>query len=276
MKNGLDVSRGTPAAAMVLAAAVFFGFVDSARAAGGINLSWNDCGVTGTLQKTFACSGCTLTGAIMVASAETCSEMPQLNGEESFLDVETNQAALSPWWHMEVGGCRGPTSISVSLDFTGGPFTCLDPWSGQASGGMTYTAGYGGANRARIHTVGAIPDSAGITGIDEYYFFKLTLLAQKSTGNGSCAGCTDGACIVLNSIKLTQQAGAPGGDLTLANPLIRNYVTWQLGGASIGCPGATPTRDRTWGSVKALYRSCVVSDHRRPMTVAFDARGSPG
>ncbi len=277
MKNGPSLSRRVPAAAMILAAAVSFGVVDSARAAGGINLSWSDCGVAGVSGKTFAATGCsTLSGAIMIASAETGTEMPELNGEESVLDLETNQATLYPWWHLEAGGCRGPTAISSSFDFTGGPFTCIDPWSGQAAGGMNYTAGYGGANRARIRTVAAIPGSTAISGTDEYYFFKITLLFAKSTGNGSCAGYTDGVCITFNSLKLTQPVDAPGGDLTLTNSLFRNYVTFQSGGASIGCPGATPTRNRTWGSVKALYRSCVVSDHRRPKTVAFDSRGSPG
>jgi hypothetical protein len=59
---------------------------------------------------------------------------------------------------------------------------------------------------------------------------------------------------VFNSILLTQPAGQ--GDQTVSNTLDRNWVQWQAGAASIagGCPQATPTQNRTWGSVKSLYR----------------------
>ena len=45
------------------------------------------------------------------------------------------------------------------------------------------------------------------------------------------------------------------GDFQLTNAAGGNfYVTWQGGGVFGGCPAATPTRNTTWGSVKALYR----------------------
>ena len=225
---------------------------------GGINLSWNDCGPWGTLSKTFACTSNTLSGAILIASAIAPVQVDQLNGQESEIQIQTNQVTLSPWWHLESGGCRG-TAISASFDFTGGPFNCLDPWSGQAAGGMNYVAGYPGPNRAQLRTICAIAGSTSITGIDEYYFFKITLLGQKSTGTGSCAGCADGACIVFKSIKLTEPAGV--GDYTLTDPITRQYVTFQPGGNLSGqCPPIEdifPTRASratTWGSVKSLYR----------------------
>jgi len=34
---------------------------------------------------------------------------------------------------------------------------------------------------------------------------------------------------------------------------MRNHATWQ-GGISGDCLAATPARNTTWGSVKALYR----------------------
>ena len=224
-----------------------------ASAQGGINLGWGDCGgAAGSLSKTFACTSNSLTGAIMVASAIPPQAMDQLNGEESEFALQTNAAALSPWWNLQSGGCRGTTAVSVNFDFTGGPFTCLDPWSGQAAGGMSYDAGFGAPNRARLRTIGAIPGSTAISA-DEYYFFKVTLLGAKSTGTGSCAGCTDGMCIVFKSLKLTQPLGV--GDFLITAPAVRQYVTFQAGGSLAGqCPAATPTQNKTWGSVKSLYR----------------------
>jgi len=198
-----------------------------ASAQGGINLSWSDCGSAGVQGKTFACSSNTLTGAIMIASAVAGTPMNNLDGEESEIQLQTNAAALSNWWGMQATtpyNCRGTTAISASFDFTGGPFTCLDPWSGGASGGMNYVGGFGGPNRAQIRTICAIPGDTPITGTDEYYFYKITLLGAKSTGNNSCAGCTDGACIAFTSLKLTQTPGT-GADVLLTNPMLRQFVT---------------------------------------------------
>jgi len=229
-------------------------FAASAHAQGGINLSWGDCGAAGVQNKTFACTTNSLTGAIMVASVVAPQALDQLNGEESVMTLQTNQATLSPWWQIATGGCRGTTAASVSFDFTGGPFTCTDPWSGGGAGGMNAQPGFDGPNRERIRTIGAIPGSTAIDGTTEYYVFKITLLGAKTTGTGSCAGCDDGACIVLDMIRLTQPLGV--GDFDVYTTLNRSFVQWQPGASSIsgGCPAATPTQNKTWGSVKSLYR----------------------
>lgn len=222
----------------------------AAAQAQGFNLSWGDCGAAGTLQKTFACTSNSLTGAVIVASAMNGTPIPQLNSEESVMTLQTNQSPLPAWWLIQAGGCR--TGAAFSLDFTGGPFTCMDPWVGAGAGGMN--AELPGDGRLRLRTVGAIAGSTSITGTDEYYFFKITILGSKSTGTGSCAGCDVGACIVFNNLKLSQPAGV--GDFNISTALVREYVEWQTGGASVpgGCPAATPTRNATWGSVKSLYR----------------------
>jgi hypothetical protein len=225
-------------------------------AAGGINLSWTDCGSNGTLSRTFACTS--NSGAnIMFMSAIAPVPMGQLNGHEGVLDLQTNQAALSAWWL--IGGaptapnCRPGNTLSANFDFVGGPFNCADAWAGGAAGGFNYAAGYNGPNRARIRTVCAIPGSTAIDDASEYYIAKVTFTNNRSTGTGSCAGCSDGACIVLNSIQLTQPAGV--GNYTISNPIVANWIQWQAGGNIGGqCPGATPTKSATWGSVKSLYR----------------------
>src|SRR5882672_1976806 len=176
-----------------------------ASAQGGINLSWNDCAAFGQLQKNFACNSNGGATNTMYASAVTGVQMDQLNGEASVMDMQTNQAALSSWWQFNTGGCRfnSPSYLSANFDFTAN-INCIDPWLGGASGGISYSPGFGGPNRARIRTVCAIIGSTAITATDEYYFFKVSFSNQRSTGNGSCVGCTDGACIVFNSILVTQ------------------------------------------------------------------------
>jgi hypothetical protein len=245
MQRMLTLSRTLAVTAALLVVGV------ATASAGGLNLSWNECGTTGVSSKTFACTSNATVGT-MYASAVAPQQMDQLNGEESEMQLQTNQAVLSPWWMIQTGGCR-QGAVTANFDFTSNS-ACLDPWLGAASGGINYVAGFGGANRAQIRTVAAIAGSTAITGTDEYYFFKVTLLGIKTVGNGSCAGCLDGACIVFTSLKLTEPLGV--GDFTITNPLDRQYVTFQAGGGSVtgGCPAATPTKNRTWGSVKSLYR----------------------
>jgi hypothetical protein len=239
---------------LTLLACAALTLVATSAFAGGINLSWVDCGAFGALQRNFACN--TNSGLnSAVASVVTGVDMAQLNGQASVLDMQTNQAALSNWWQFNSPGCRfaSPALIAGNFDFTAN-INCLDPWGGTASGGLNYSPGFGGPNRARIRTVCAIIGSTGITGVDEYYMFKVNISNARSTGAGACAGCTDGACIVFNSILVTQPAGV--GDYTISNTLLRNWVQWQGGAVNVtgGCPAATPTQNRTWGSVKSLYR----------------------
>jgi hypothetical protein len=234
----------------------------SLASAGGINLSWNDCGTTGQGAQTFACN--TNTGAphIMVGSAVSPVDIPAMVAMAAVLDLQTNQAALSPWWNFDPSnppastGCRSgpPSALSASFDFTTGPFACNDIWGGVASGGSNYQSQFGSANRGRIRLVCAVAAPVGVDNVTENYYFKVTFNNSKSTGTGNCAGCQDGACIVFNSIELDQNPGL--GNTEISNPLNSQFVTWQSGGGNVtgGCPAATPTRNSTWGSVKSLYR----------------------
>ena len=73
------------------------------------------------------------------------------------------------------------------------------------------------------------------------------------TGSGECQGCNIPACLVLNQMELFQVAGTPPTDVyAMPNPDVRNWITWQGGDPT--CVGATPTKNRTWCSVKSLYR----------------------
>ena len=261
MKRLLSLSK------TLLATAALTILVTSAvHAQGGINLSWSDCGAAGTLQQNFACNTNSGVPHILIASAIPPIPIPAMVAMAGVVDIQTNQAALSPWWNFDPTssnpastGCRSgpPSSLSVSFDFTGGPFTCNDAWGGGASGGSDYHSQQGNvANRSRLRVVCAVPAPIAVDNVTENYYFKATINNAKTTGTGACAGCTDGACIVFNSIELDQNPGVPNAVNIVTNPLLHNYVLWQGGGGSVagGCPQAVPTKNATWGSVKSLYR----------------------
>lgn len=228
----------------------------SALAQSGINLSWDDCGASGTEVKFFACDTNSGISRLFI-SAVPPEPMPQLNAVEFVIDIATSQPALSSWWQFQSGGCRAG-SLTGQYDFTSGPFSCLDIWAGEAAGGINWTSGFNGPNRARLRGVAAVPGWRSADNSTEMYLFAVRFSHQKSTGAGSCEGCTDKACFVLNSVKLTQPLGV--GDYVLTQPLGRSWAYWRCpgtffshgGGCSFFC--STPTARPTWGSIKTLYR----------------------
>jgi hypothetical protein len=233
----------------------------------GVNIRWDACFADGgTLNKNFACD--TNTGSEkLVLSFVLPFDMPGVSGMEGVIDLASAGTTLPAWWAFKnVGTCR---QISLGLNFVP-PSTavnCADWSNGQASGGIgAYNLGTtfsnGGSNSARLVFAIAVPPSllASPLALDEYFVGILTINHAKTVGTGACAGCATPVCIVFNSLKLTTQV--PVNDRTLKTPsnfTDSNYATWQ-GGLGVvtnrgsGCPAATPTKPKTWGAVKSLYR----------------------
>src|SRR5262245_55026161 len=70
-----------------------FWVTSTASAQEGINLSWDDCGSTGTAVKTFACD--TNVGShVLVVSFASATGLEQLDGVEAVLDLQTSGTAL--------------------------------------------------------------------------------------------------------------------------------------------------------------------------------------
>jgi hypothetical protein len=243
-----------------LAAACLLGGLAPPALASGVNLNWNDCIAGGiSTNKAFACNGDT--GAhVMFGSYVPLAYIDSVCGAEIVLDLQSMGSPLPLWWNFQSGGCRAG-SLTRGFDFTGGPFNCLDHWNGNvAFSALSYAPGFSGPNTARIVMFVALssptctgPYDTGVEPGSEYYAFKLTLNHAKTVGDGSCAGCLDPVCVVLNEIKLEE--GHSPVSHSLVNPDTQNHVTWQGGAISPpGCPGSTPVLNRTWGAVKSLYR----------------------
>ena len=240
---------------VLLAAGTLLVLSASVASATGVNLSWNDCGLAGTQNTTFACNVTSGVPFIMFASYIPPPNINELVGMSSQIDIKTDQAVLPDWWAHGTGFCRGTTGMSVSFDFTSGPFSCTDFWAGQAAGGFAYDVGFGSPDRARMRIQCAIPfgTQAPVDPSTEYYAYKVTITRAKATGTGSCAGCSNPACIVLNEIQLFQPP-TDANDPIINNPIDRQFVTWQ-GPTSVNiCPQSTPNRKSSWGEVKSLYR----------------------
>jgi hypothetical protein len=242
----------------------------TAFAGGHINMAWTDCvpsaAAAGNLNNTCLSTSNNFVG-LLVTSFGVDSDVPNLIGCSGTIDLQTDTATLSPWWHAEPGGCRSGL-IGWNADFTNGLFTtCIDVWSGLATGGSNYAVPSpgvpfptgNGPNTARIRTVQSIVEpGADILSVDpntgapnEYYAFKIAIRRLLSTGSGACAGCLDRACLVFNSLTLTSPSPAP--DIVLTTGPVQ-VATYNGGTGAALCPGATPNHKSTWGSVKSLYR----------------------
>jgi hypothetical protein len=234
----------------------------AARAVEGVNLRWDQCyGDAGARNKSFACD--TNTGTeTLVGSFVLGTDIVQMGAEDVVIDLASAGSTLPPWWQfMNAGTCR-QTALAVNMMLSATAVHCMDWSHGNASLlAGSYSIGEHGPNTVRLELLitEALAAAANLSG-GEYLSFNLTISHAKTVGTGSCTGCTEPACIVLNSVLAITAGRFDDRFLTgPANGVDSNFATWQGGGSPVvggitGCPAATPTTTRTWGAVKALYR----------------------
>jgi hypothetical protein len=204
------------------------------------------------MSKTFACDVNTGPPFSLLGSFIPPGEVNEFLGLSAQVDICTMTPTFIDWWAHGTGRCRGTTGLSVNFNFTS-MLSCADAFFGQAAGGFAYDVSYGDIDRARLRIQCAVPfdNRLPLDALTEYYACRIDIGRSKTTGTGSCAGCTVYACIILNSIQLFQPP-ALAFDPILSNPIDRYFVWWQNGVP--GCPGIVPVKATSWGQLKSLYR----------------------
>jgi hypothetical protein len=232
-----------------------------ASAAPGVNLRWTNCVADGGLpNRNNTCTANTGSGTL-AGSFELGADQLNVNGAEIVVDLASASPTLPDWWQFTNAGVCRQNALSIAANNC--PSAGGDWAQGQASLNIAaYQLGKYGPNTARILCVNAVQPISlqNLSPALEYGVFSLLITNVKSTGLGSCAGCLVPVCLVFNSLKMTT-AGNIDNRLLVgpADGVASNYATYQ-GGAGVttplgqGCPQATPTKNATWGSVKALYR----------------------
>ncbi len=227
-----------------------------------VSFNINDCspyttGLAVNNVATFACVSCSGTALTAYCSIV----MPPVTrvgfvGSVGLIDVSTSVSPLPDWWRADT--CR-PTGFLVVADASMGG-ACPTLWDNVPGAGTNLSPEYGvhGANTIRFQLTQVLAaiyayDLTG-DGVTEQSVFKFVVTKVKTVGTGSCAGCTYGACLVLNEISLQTLTDTPDTFLRLSGPLpgATDHITFQAGAPP--CGGLTPTRNRTWGAVKAQYR----------------------
>jgi hypothetical protein len=216
--------------------------------AAGVNISWTDCGTFGAQNKTFACTSNSGNNT-MVTSYVSPIPMDDFAGNEMRIDLAST-GALPVWWQMfNSGTCRGTALPTLNTTFGA---NCGDNFGGSGFGAIgSYVMG---ANSGALLGGWAIGTGVPIAPGTEYYAINVVISNSKTVGTGACGGCSQAVCL---SAPFCNLAFGPSATLQqqIMIPLNRNFVTWQGGqGVPGGCPGATPTQNKTWGQVKSLYR----------------------
>jgi len=221
----------------------------------GVNLHWDDCGggSGAAINRTFACDTNAGDPFTMFVSVVPGVEMPQFVAAEARLDVLVAGPSLPPWWQVASGQCRAG-ALSVTCDPNAfGTLACADLWDGAQpiSAYQVTSAPVPYAFRLQFGAALAAPSpiTAGELG-QELVVGAVRLTRAKSAGPGSCDGCLAGGCFVVQDVKLMQPAGV--GDFLLVSPATNNWVQINGGIGWWNCYVASA--NRTWGSIKTLYR----------------------
>jgi hypothetical protein len=213
-----------------------FSPVAAAAAAGGTC----DDGISYTATKGF------------IASFKTTTDMPNWGGTHILLTVQTN-TPMPDFWNVAAGGCASRLgTVSCPNTVVSGGANCVNmfvatPTDNQSdNNAVTVDAASGrvvvNSFHVRNTTTVLLAANSNLGG----YLANNVRVAPD--GADVCAGCDAPACVTLDQVEYFSASD----NRTITTPELRAFLTWN--GGTVNCPGSTPTKNSTWGRVKALYR----------------------
>jgi hypothetical protein len=257
----VDILEATMKKVLILCAAMTLA-ASSAFALGGIDISFNACpgnsGAIGDVIPIDCASGAGLTLLGTWGPAENITDLVALDGIMD-LYVATGLDAAT-FWDSDPTGCNAGTVITNQARPAAGcatPTAYTASWSPAGSG--TAVANFY-PDGVRNHTIrlsftcyrpSLLSVVAGQKLFGLQVFFDGTNAAEAG---GSCAGCGDAVSFAWNE-------ATPGSASGVNAPAHLTSPTGNFPGFS-NCTGisaapncaAVPTKKRTWGQLKSLYR----------------------
>jgi len=237
----------------LLFAGLFLALTASVAMAAGVSVSWkNFCwGETGSASNlTWTCATNTNVNIRMTTSFKLDTPMAEFVGVGVYMEGMTEAAAVPDWWKMSDGDCRS-NLVTLSADGSvlgnAGADVCFDPWLGLGGGGIGLYSWEN--NRMHVNAAYAVPVSVPLAAATEYFAVQFRIAAGKTTGTGSCAGCSIPAIWAFNLLEVAEPLVSTWLDTPYAGG--NQCITWQT--STLGC-GLVPSRNTTWGQIKSLYR----------------------
>jgi len=214
-----------------------------------LHLGWDECGPGAAIDQAFACDSNAGVSEI-VASFTLPRPFPRFTGAWFLVGVCFPNVDTPDWWRLNrPDDCRwgsltasfdAPTEGCVDLGAPAGAGSGIGVGVGQGLNGFLFVVA-----RSVADTANAPDLAAG----QRYFLARIRIDRAKSAGDGACAGCSQPAVVELRWLQLSSGTGIGEGISDAYEPAI---VRWQ--GATDWCSTVVPTRNRTWGQVKTLYR----------------------
>jgi hypothetical protein len=252
-----------------LSAVASFCVVSQASAINGtINFAHQDCLADGGVQTRNTDCVTSNFAHYMVPEFTLDGSMTQFVGVEIVFDLidESNVSDMGPWWQWDAVGCRSG-GLSVLFDPTLNPdfsnATCQDVWATSnfgpsgAIGALSRPSTSGlPVNSERVIVGIAVRSDDPLNLTSGTPYVPATLRARATSAQTTaCSGCGDQIVMAFNSILVAQLPNAPGGDAYISAPSQANAQCITFNQPQSSCIGdVVPTRNRTWGQVKSLYR----------------------
>jgi hypothetical protein len=224
----------------------------------GVNLGWDACGPARVTAKSFACDVNTGMDVLWISFSPPAG-ITKLVAILSRLELQSPGTLPPPWWQFDAGQCHATMGLLLVPGTPGPPSTCTSPWGVEQVGGIVFPHPANPyPNRTPVAVVTAVEtaNASALTPGVEYHHAGIGVRHSHTTGAGACAGCNVGICIKLESVELDQDDG-PGDPDTyrIQAPQTSPYAQWQPGGdPPANCLASVPALNRTWGSIKSLYR----------------------
>ncbi len=230
--------------------------IATAARADDADLAWNRCaGLLGaSASESFACNDNGLT-LLIAPTVTTIYDTPNVVGAQVDVDVISDAATLPDWWRFGAGECRdGSASFLATMAGVGDATTCKRPWATSGVGTQaTFTTPIGSQlNRLRIRGSVAQTTPVTLVGGQRYLVGVIQIATDRSyddgLGGAVCAGCSSGACLALQTVRLFL---GDGSTVVTVSPTNNFLITYNQ---AAGTPCVVPTRPSTWGAIKAMYR----------------------
>jgi len=218
----------------------------------GVNLSWTKCPTVATTGTNLNndCSGSnglkTLTGSFKADQA-----IPDFAAIDAAIDIGF-VSGINGAWTFDTGGCNASAfALTTPVAVTTCPTALFQ--SATSFGAFVVSYPHANAERLQISYVNGSGVPTPVVAGQQYSGVAATIDFDGAVNNG-CNGCSEPVCLVLNNMTVSGFATTEVPE-SIDNQDVRNYVTYNLGTVGgAGCPGATPSRNETWGKVKTLYR----------------------
>jgi hypothetical protein len=226
-------------------------FATSASAIPLVSMSWDAC--TGPIDKAIA-PGSTASVFASVIGHDTPHKAYQVQ-----LRVATGTGSLPDAWRFDPTGCQ--TSAQLTIDHLS-PLKAYPSFQGALASQQVKDYSYNGLTGVALSQLFNAYPNLGLGNTVQIvpatrYFLGRWLFNHAFSVNGpttpevDCGGLEAAVCQASVSVSNFPASWVDIAGATIPWTFAQEFVTTN---GHVGCPGATPTKNTTWGNIKDQYK----------------------